>query len=501
MTTRRTALTVLALACVATTSACGTRVQLDASGAAPQSASGLNDLTGTDTGASAAPTPTPTDGGLPTLPDESGDESPPTDEPGTPTNSQPGNPQTGAPVIPNAPGMTATRIKIGAYTVQAFDSIAASGGSSSDSGDQAGLIKLVTEYINKHGGIAGRQVDLVIHDADASVAASNPDQEQTNACSAWTEDQRVYTVVSVVGTLSDTLFQCLQKKSVTIFSTGDNRDAQAYRTFADTFYSPGDMNLSSILGTSAKTFASQNYFGKAPKIGIIRLDTPSEARAVQQGLRPALASRGLKLDQEAAVSASASGTAEYAGVVLRFKAAGITHVFFTGLTSPAVFGVIAQQQGYHPRYLMSSLVYPQAFIAKNLGPNQLANSVVLGWHPYSDVNAAHDPGPVSNRARTCVKIFTSGGISLSNRQSANLAMGVCDTMFLLQDALRNAQDYGRSGLRTAVESLGRFESANTFIGEFTPTQLHDGARGFRTAKYDTACSCFQYYGPVQRVSP
>lgn len=493
---------VLSVAAVALLSGCGTRVSPSeiARGASTASADGLGDGIG-DLGGGVTPEPTASATAPAGTTDQPGAEvspgaSTPSDT-GSGATTDPGTTATGP---ANVPGISAKTIRVGVYTAQSFDAVASSLGASSNTGSQSDIAKAVAGYINKNGGIAGRQIVLSIHDLDVGLASSNVSQEYQNACASWTEDARSYAVVSLVGSTNDSLFECLQKKKLPYFSGGDSTDSEVYKRYGNVLYSPTEMSVDSFLRNVTYALSTQNYFGKAPKIGVIRIDSISEARAVQNGLKPALAKIGLKLDQDFGVSGNASQTtSDYAAAVLRFKAAGITHVFFTGLGSPLLFGTVAQQQGYHPRYVMNTRNYPQAFISNNLGPAQLANSVGIGWQPAADVTSAKDPGPISDRSRTCKKIFKDSGFATDNGIALGLAMGFCDGMFLLKDGVEKAKDYSAEGLRASVESLGNYHAAATFIGEFTPGAVHDGAKGFRMFRYVTACECYEYYTPVTRA--
>ncbi len=183
--------------------------------------------------------------------------------------------------------------------------------------------------------------------------------------------------------------------------------------------------------------------------------------------------------------------------MLRFKAAGVTHVFFTGLASTLLFGPLAQQQNYHPRYVITTMNGPSSLMVGNVPKAQLAGAAGLGWNPYDDVRLAQDPGAVSPAASQCLKSIRDGGITVASRTAQTTASGYCEGLNLLQRSLPRAKSYGLAGLRTAIESLGSFASAITFRSEFKPGQLHDGARGYRLFRYDAGCECFAYSTPLR----
>jgi hypothetical protein len=393
-------------------------------------------------------------------------------------------------------GMTAKTIKIGVFTVAGFSSFGASLGVNVATGDQVAEAKAVINYLNAHGGIAGRRVIPVFHDESVAGAESNYEGEMQAACAAWTQDDHVYAVASPVGTVGDTLYQCLAKAGVVTSSAGESRDAGFFRQYANTFYMPVEMNLTRILRDNVEALYGAGYFTKGAKIGLVRLDAPEDVRAVSEGLQPALAAHGLKLTDQFATATGTQSVQQMSNAVLKFRAEGITHVLFT-FVSPLFFMENAQSQKYFPRYGLHSRSSPAALLQGNAPKAQLHGSMGLGWQQYNDVDASRDPGPSSARAKLCLQLMKGAGQDTSARATALVGLWQCDALFFLHDALAAAPSYTLTGFRTGAESLGDYEAASTFRSAFGPHRLHDGASAYRLFSYDDACSCYRYVTPIR----
>jgi hypothetical protein len=482
-------------------SACGTTVpQTTTRAVGSDGSTALAGPTSTSGGGGAVPLPGPGSVSAGSSTSTTGDASAPASGVG---------PSAGAPVLAgganvgpsgSAPGVTATTIKIGVFTAAGFSSFASSIGFNVALGDQAAEARAVISHINAHGGLAGRKIVPVFHDISVAGAATNVDSEYEAACAAWTEDDRVYAVVSPVGTVDNTLYDCLSRKGVPTISAGDSQDASFFEKYGDWYYQPTDMNLRRILSNNVDALYSAGFFGAKPRIGVIRSDTANEDTAVKQGLVPALTRHGLKVSDSYAITTDPSGSSSaYSSAVLRFQAEGITHVLFT-FASPLLFMTNAENQQYYPRYGLHSRSSPAALLQGNAPAKQQHGVMGIGWQPMNDVDSAHDPGIISARQKLCLKLLRDAGQDTSSRATALVGLWLCDNFFFLQDALKRAPSFGIPGLRAGAESLSRFEAASTFRSSFAPGRVHDGARSYRLFAYKDDCGCYQYVSPLRSAA-
>lgn len=391
--------------------------------------------------------------------------------------------------------MTAKTVKIGVYTAQGFSQFADSAGFSVATGDQAAQARAVIKHLNDNGGLAGRQIEAVFHDYSVTADANT---EAQRACTRWTEDTRVYAVVSIIGTLNDTMYECLSKAGVPTITGGESKDASFFERYADWVYQPADMNLRRILSNNVDALVAAGFYGKAPKVGVIL--GAGEEKAVDQGLVPALRKHGMTVADRFTIPTTADSSSAYQSAVLRFRSNGITHVMFGYLGSPLLFMINAENQKWYPKYGIHSRHSPAAVLQGNAPAEQQRNAMGIGWQPMNDVDGNNDPGRISARQELCLKLLRESGQNTSVRATALLGLWSCDNFFFLKDALSRAPDVSLSGLRAGAEALARYEAASTFRSSFSPARLHDGASAFRLLKYEYECRCYQYVSPLRPAS-
>jgi len=381
-----------------------------------------------------------------------------------------------------------------------FDSSAAAFAvKDSGQGDQQAQAQAVINYINGHGGAAGRQLVPVFHHNDPSSGTFT--QQNQASCSAFTEDHKVF-VVTPQNFEMDSLIACLAKKGVPLIATdhvfGAWSDQTQLDQYADYLYLPGTMNFTRS-GTVIDGLAADGYFGAKPKIGLLYLDSPSITRAVEKATKPALAAHGLQLTDAVKISSPTSETdvsndaAQAANAVLRFRSENIDHVLFLEGAGeiPFLFMPQADAQGYHPRYGLSSYDQP-AWLTENAPLSQLPGALAMGWIPTLDVGETQDPHN-NAAAALCLQIMKAAGQNVTvDRSHQHSAFGFCSSLFFIQAALNAAPTVDVKGLRAGVESLGStFTSALTLATLFRPGR-HDGASMIAPLAFDGGCSCFKY---------
>jgi hypothetical protein len=401
----------------------------------------------------------------------------------------------------SAQAVSAQAINIG-ILVEDFDqSAAAFAIKDSGQGDQQAQAQAVINYINSHGGAAGRKLVPVFHHNDPT-AGTFADQNQ-RACAAFTEDHKVFAVTPQNFGM-DTLVQCLSRKGVPLIATdhvfGAWSDQTQMDQYADHLYLPGTMNFSRAK-VIVDGLAGAGFFERTSRIGLLYTDSPSIARAVNQTVRPALAAHGFQLtdavpiaspNSEADVSNSATGASS---AVLRLRSEGVDRIFFlegAGII-PFLFMPQAQAQGYKPRYGLSSYDEPE-WLTQNAPAAQLVGSLGVGWISSLDVADKDDPGG-NAAAALCLQIMRAAGQNVTgDRSHEHSAFGFCSSLFFLKAALDGAPSVDVAGMRRGVEGLGTsFNSALTFA-TLLGNRRHDGAASARGFTYDTGCSCFRYTG-------
>jgi hypothetical protein len=365
-------------------------------------------------------------------------------------------------------------------------------------GDQGPWIKEVADWINTHGGMGGRKLELVTHVTEALNGSF--DQQAEEACVDFTEDHHVAIVVggALVPTLN--LADCLARHQTPLVWSYDYMvDRATFQRYANYLYMPS-MVEAERLGSWMDAVADGGFFANG-KVGIVRYDEPTQKHLSDDVLKPRMAARGVTVTDEAAfrgatgASSAADLSAQANSTILRFQSEGIDRVVLqpTAAVLPLLFFVAAEAQHYHPRYTFTSYDVP-AFQADNAKNNtQLVGSMAYGWIPAGDVAYAQSP-PLNPTAKRCVDITPD-----ADPKGNGSIRRYCDGLMFLKALFDRGADPSVAGIRRAVDALGTsYESAWTFSTNMS-SQRHDGATVARLVEFDTGCSCYRYTGPSRLI--
>ncbi len=399
----------------------------------------------------------------------------------------------------SGPGFTAKELFIGvAYNSQLSEQMGAAGavGGSTALGDQRQQVEALVRDINSRGGVGGRRMVPVFYDVKGE---TNPSTASQAACSAWTEDNRVFAAMTFVAEMgNDSSYACLTKRQV-VFVPLAGESNSAYSKFAPYLWTPTGLAVERAGPVWVERLAAQKYFagwnttlgraGDAPvKVGLLlgngaRNGQPSMDAALEKSLRSELSRVGAPVVATFAMNSIDQGSA----AVFRFKDAGVTHVI--GDYSIALFTQSAESQRYRPRYGISSF---SGGIALQLfsPPAQLAGALGVGWSPQGDVDAGQDQGDVSPAEARCRKIMTEAGEPTESRLAWFAMAHACDTFTFFDDVIE-ASGLRPAGLPGAAAGLGAVPPAFTF-GISYPGGRPDGVTFGRDLAYSASCSCFAY---------
>lgn len=383
---------------------------------------------------------------------------------------------------------------VGVITSGNAAAFASSIGLNKNFGDQRLQAQAVADYLNHRGGVLGHPLKLTFYDYNAT--ATGPANAAT-ACSAFTDDNHAFATIGIAG-MDDAFHACAYKHGMLVLSDGDLKSSRFFRKFPTTI-EISDMALDRKYRGVVLALKQEGFFTPGAKVGILSTDDPNDIDGVQQGMKPALASIGITNTTDITVSSGdssqqASGTQS---AVLKFRAAGVTHILF-GHASAFIFAEDAQSQSYFPKMGVDSRQSPALLMQGADSPQQLVNTVGIGYQPVQDVDAAHDPGPVSSNQVLCKKIYDEAGQGWgTNRLAMASALYLCEQLLYLHDALQAQPTTSTANFLNGVAALGtQFKSTLTFATRFS-AQQHDGAQAYRPLRYDTGCSCFKYSGPIR----
>ena len=419
---------------------------------------------------------------------------------GSPTRSASGRP------VALGRGVSASSIAIGFFVYDARvtnTAISALGIRGATFGDTRAAAAAVVKHLNDRGGIAGRRIEPVY-------VEYYPDREfrpqYQRACAVFTEDHEVFAVVSQIDTPGvELLSDCLKRRETVLLHdlrlALDRTDLDPWRPYV---YSPGTFGAHRWGGVIDE-FVAAHYFDDGAKLGIAYMDTASARRVLRSVLKPRLAHHGVRPVAEVAVdpfySFSELGALAIASrnAVLRMRQAGATHVLFFNSWGaiPLFFTSAAEDQGYRPRYALTTSDLPH-LTAQNAPGDQLRRAVAVGWWPGADVPVSRFPrdNPALNR---CMEIHRKAGIAIETSPMAIVVLMTCDGAFMLEHVLTKVRSFTAPGLRDAVDRLGSaFRSPATFSTRFVPGRS-DGVAAVRRLTFDLECRCFSYRGTAARV--
>lgn len=298
--------------------------------------------------------------------------------------SGPGGTTTTGPVIPGqsggvtsggttmAPGVTATKIYVGLTTAKNQDAVnKAAGANGIALGDQKANAEAMIADVNKHGGIAGRQIVPVWQSVDTA-SSQTIDSQLAAACDHFAHDERVF---AVIGATRASYRACLGNAGIVNLDEGLPEIGDAEFDKYPTLVELGYPKLSRIARAMLASLTPQDYFspwnttaggpakvGKA-KVGVLTIDSPGYDDVVDNVLIPGLKALGYDPGDDVAriaVAANASDITNQAAAnqaaELKFAQDGVTHVvvFEANGGNSLLFMNQAESQHYRPRYAVNS---------------------------------------------------------------------------------------------------------------------------------------------------
>ena len=418
------------------------------------------------------------------------------------------------PAPANVPGVTPTTIYVGArYTKNqgAANSIIGAGGAGGS--DERSDYKAVIDDINAHGGIGGRKVVPVYASVDAT--SNTPAEQQRQAdCAQWTQDNKVFVIFAGGNDIDE---ECAKRAG----SLGLYGSLSGGTTLPETFQQYPDyveivgMNLVRMGQTTVNGLASQGYFGKGARIGLMTWDDPAYKEAMQKGYIATLARHGLApatdpvyLTPPQTVQDMSNMSAQVNAAVLKFSQLGIDHVMMLDGATGGICGVgcmgfmfmrRAQSQQYFPRYGFNDNNVPAAGYAAGFYPaEELKNSVAVGW---DDFDKTYDAGWHVNQTREqCYALMRKKGVDMSNINAQIAALTACDELWFLRDAVNKLGNapLTPANIVAAVNTFGTSYPSTQTYGTAFSSSKHDGINLVRNYHWVDSCKCFRYTSGAYR---
>lgn len=405
---------------------------------------------------------------------------------------------------PAGQGVTDSAVKVGFWLLNTDAACNATGAAGQtgrgncEERSHAAEANALTAWVNDNGGVAGRKLDVVVHETHANNSSWAAQAE--SACEAFAADEKVFLAISEPQIGRPHFMRCMANKGIPVIDPGTWAwDSHDYEALFPYIYQPSRVLADRWLPAYVDGLAQRDFFeGDVPgdvRVGLVRYDSPVHERATEDVLLPRLAAHGVDDIEEAIVETPGGMSdlgdmnAELSNHILRFKANDVNRVlFFANAEIQFFFYNQAASQNFTPRYGLSTSDW-LTLATDNAPDGQLDGALAVGWAPGFDTPRERDPE--SNAAmQRCQEALASAGIedSFGGRNVK------CDSYFFLKQILDTAPALNVDGIRASVEALGTdYQPVASFAATFGPGR-YDGPSVWQHMAYQGDCECFVYEG-------
>jgi hypothetical protein len=418
------------------------------------------------------------------------------------------------------PGLTATTITIGfAYAVETGAANSAIGANGVSQGPTQQEAQTMINYLNQHGGVAGRKI-IPIWYQESATSFSSIDAVDQGECQQDEVDHHVFAIFDGGNPIIE---QCAQQAGAVAIN--DNIVTTASPTFRrfPSYFELNSPDLDRIALNEVQGLNAQHYF--APwdaslsragttrgKVGVFTFSSPDFDYAVNTDLLPALARAGyapsgadvVRVAQPQSTSDVSGEASAASSAVLKFRTDGVDHVivFDANGTLSLFFMNNANGQRYYPRYGFNSQNGPEILASSGDVPQaQLNGALGIGWDPILDLASAQDPdsGPYSNvPRRACLALMSAHGYAATDNNSKTIQVGICTQFDFLKTVLDAAgPTISQATFIAAANRLGYWNGAGDALGNYFGATQHDGGAYYRYYDWNGGCTCMEYNGSNQ----
>jgi ABC-type branched-subunit amino acid transport system substrate-binding protein len=362
--------------------------------------------------------------------------------------------------------------------------------------DHNKIVTTLVDDINSHGGLDGKKIVPVLHVTD-ELTDTDPAAISRSECATFTEDNKVYAVLSI-GDPGAEVLACLNKAGVPLIASSGATFSFADQSVYDAnplFFNPSGINLDSAAKALIEGLNTAGFFTSDAKVGLIRLTSPEFDAAAVNSLDPALKAAGITPVATATLATIKTNddigrfSTEAAAAVLKMKQAGVTHLVFfeSGGAAPFFFLSTATSQGFTPKLGFSSLSGGQTLVQ-----NIKTGGTNVAWSPIGEVPDAAQL-PESPAAKKCLDLIDSTRALFTSPNATSETLRFCDATWLLQAGVAKAgAPVAAADLAAAIESLGdTYQSPAALKSVFGPHH-HDGVAEYYITDYNSACGCNKY---------
>jgi ABC-type branched-subunit amino acid transport system substrate-binding protein len=413
-------------------------------------------------------------------------------------------------------GVTDKTISVGVSYSTGNDAANRALGNNLTTGDQKADAQAVIDDINAHGGVAGRKLVPVWYDYQTTDARpyTTIDNE---ACAHFTQDNHVFAVAG--DGITENFAACVTKAGAMMVASASQiiDPDQAYFTRYPYVFSVGYLTQDRMMAEEVRSLVRQKWFtgwnsstgrpasAVPAKVGIISFDTPSWNTPLDHVMLPALKQSGHPVDPDnvervahpSGTNDIASSVAQIQSAVLKFRQNGVTHVIVLDGNGSMTLHMLnnMRSQHYYPRLGVNSATGVEVLATQYHEDAQSFNGAAgLGWAPILDLPTGKGDRYYTPHTQDCIRMIERRtGQKFADTNAASVALGECDQLYLLADAINaSGRVVNRDTASAAIEALGgRFPAAGTRGVFFSPSR-HDGIEFGYDLSFDMSCRCTTY---------
>ncbi|WP_300678067.1 ABC transporter substrate-binding protein [Nocardioides sp.] len=401
---------------------------------------------------------------------------------------------------PDGPGVTSGSVKVD-FIATDLDAVKKyTGFNTAAVGDQRAQVQALQDWVNAHGGLGGKKMEALYRLYDAQ--SDSPAAEE-QMCNKITQDDKAFAVV-MTGQYQTNARPCYTERQTMVLDASLYAMSQDY--FADAspyLWTASFPEYDAFVRSYVKVLSQQAFFRGQKSVGLVAADSPLNRSTIERLAVPLLQKAGVT-PVVSWVDTTDTGTL-FEGLTqaaVTFRSKKIDRIMFLGGSRLAsIFAsVAATQDGFAPRYAISSFDNPTFFVnnPNTIPAGTMDGMVGIGFHPPQDIPDSEDPFPSGKAETQCLEIYRAAGITFASREAARIALPYCDATLLLKLGADNrAADTGfnAAALTQAIDAHGsEFQTASGF-----GNRLGAGGRAasgaYRVLTYDEAKGHFVYVGP------
>ena len=385
-------------------------------------------------------------------------------------------------------GVTPTQIKIAVILLDVVGPAgnATFGVASADT--QQTWVEDVVSHINNNGGMACRKVTTVFFHGNP---ADPTNLQQT--CLDVIQTQPFFVMDLGAYFSKPQLAVCYPQAHIGFISTAGIPASKQKQFYPYLF---GQVLLEDLYRNMAFGLQQRGFFSASngfTKLGVIYRDCASE---LYQEVVGWLNRAGLPSSQIVGYNmgcpAGFDSPSDIQAAILMFKQQGANSVTF--INDPANFAnftIVAQQQGFAPRYGLAD----EGIVATSYGttaPNyqNIANAVAITGARYGEERT---PGyPPSASTQKCDAIFTAAGQPPLYQQQAGYGGVICNMFSFLQTGIEHAPSLARSNLAAGIHAAGSIDFSFPWgPSNFSSPGTTTGGQSWRVDQFMPSCQCWQ----------